>query len=183
MQVWSRKEWQVGNVARTRVSEYWHRVRRLTGVSTRADLCSSRVSESCVHLESLHFKTGAVFSTDYLERVNETRAWGRVHCHVWRRRTKASVVDNRKGFFFFPSQLWLDRVPIWLGKSHFQQQVGWGTRLPWANGDEIEDHQDVADDGPMTTVLNLTIKGTLPNPFGSCDLESKSICRLEHSLN
>ena len=131
MQVWSRIEWQVGNVARTRVSEYWHRVRRLTGVSTRADLCSSRVSESCVHLESLHFKTGAVFSTDYLvlERVNETRAWGRVHCHVWRRRTKASVVDNRKGFFFFPSQLWLDRVPIWLGKSHFQQQVGWGTRL------------------------------------------------------
>ena len=23
----------------------------------------------------------------------------------------------------------LDRVPIWLGKSHFQQQVGWGTKL------------------------------------------------------
>ena len=36
-----------------------------TGVSTRADLCSSRVSETCVHLESLHFKSGA----DYLERV------------------------------------------------------------------------------------------------------------------
>ena len=126
MQVWSRIEWQVGNVARTRVSEYWHRVRRLTGVSTRADLCSSRVSESCVHLESLHFKTGAVFSTDYLERVNETRAWGRVHCHVWRRRTKASVVDNRKGFFFFPSQLWLD--------TRQGPHLTWKKSLPAASG-------------------------------------------------
>ena len=49
----------------------------------------------------------------------------------------------------FDTLIWLDRVPIWLGKSHFQQQVGWGTRL------------DIIQRQPFRKMISID---TLPSP-------------------
>ena len=49
----------------------------------------------------------------------------------------------------------LDRVPIWLGKSHFHQQVGWGTRLVMAQSAELCEYEVWV---PLRAVVDGVIK-------------------------
>ena len=49
----------------------------------------------------------------------------------------------------------LDRVPIWLGKSHFHQQVGWGTRLVMAQSAEQCEYEVWV---PLRAVVDGVIK-------------------------